>query len=415
MILSDMYIYDGGSLIKENHYQVTNSSELSYMVPIDPAKVPDISQLEGYMLCQWKKEGSDTMVSQTVNIRFLYESSLYGYVEETKLNDPVSKTGKDTVVVTYARTPSQIESVDYKYEEKLIGDHQELILDVSYDAVLKDVKYVGASPKNFYLIVHFETLGSAQYIVTDDFRDHYAECFTVDGNRVRFTLSNKYWGIPIEFPKLAYDSRTRLCGEVPFTVQGTKNENLFGEIAIVLQPDTFESDTWCKTYPLELVWGCLEGNMEVSMADGSRKKIKNIKVGDRVRCENGGQGTVTNVWSGQEEKDLMCLELSNGEKLICTESHPIAISTGYVMARTLTGMSELVSEAGESVKLTGMYPVTENEVYNLDVETDGAEGHFYASGVKVGDNKKQNDMGKIVKADNTLTQFQKEIVSLYSE
>ena len=88
-----------------------------------------------------------------------------------------------------------------------------------------------------------------------------------------------------------------------------------------------------KTKQLEDRWyqkiisACLHGDSLVSMSDGSYKKIKDIKIGDKVVSYNETKRSlpinkVTNVWN-QGIKPVYRVTLENGDYLDCTRDHPI--------------------------------------------------------------------------------------------
>lgn len=82
-------------------------------------------------------------------------------------------------------------------------------------------------------------------------------------------------------------------------------------------------DRWYQ----KIISACLHGDSLVSMGDGSYKKIKDIKVGDKVVSYNETRKSlpinkVTNVWN-QGIKSVYRVTLENGDYLECTDDHPI--------------------------------------------------------------------------------------------
>lgn len=73
---------------------------------------------------------------------------------------------------------------------------------------------------------------------------------------------------------------------------------------------------------------CCEINTFVLMADGTKKKVKDIKIGDRVKTLTGVQ-TVTAVGIPQE-KECVVEELPNGEKQIQTMNHKVLTKNGWI-------------------------------------------------------------------------------------
>ena len=82
-------------------------------------------------------------------------------------------------------------------------------------------------------------------------------------------------------------------------------------------------DRWYQ----KIISACLHGDSLVSMSDGSYKKIKDIKIGDKVVSYNETKRSlpinkVTNVWN-QGIKPVYRVTLENGDYLDCTRDHPI--------------------------------------------------------------------------------------------
>lgn len=413
-IIGDIYLYRNGELITHNQDSTCSNK---YMIISAETALQEIHKediIEGLGVFTWQKD--DNMYSQIHHIQKVHTNELYGYVETVKLIDPVSKTGKDTVVVCYDRTPSDGESVDYVYPYKLINNAQELILDVNLEIKLKDdVEYGSASVRDFYLLINSEKNGSAMYCVDDTFRDNYRKCFTWEGNTVNFSLTDNQWGVPIPLGRMDYANLMWIQGQIPFIVKGRDNPNLSGDIQIILNHGTSEKPEEINTPLMRLLWGCLAIDTMILMGDGSHKKIQDIKIGERVNCGEGKIGMVINTWTGVENEELVCIEMSNEKYLKCTKSHPIMTNKGYLEACKLTEETTLISENNEEIKIIAMYPIREETVYNLDIEVDGDEGCFFAEDVKVGDNMIQNRMFSIKDQQNkAITKIQEEVLKFYS-
>ncbi|MDD2972557.1 MAG: Hint domain-containing homing endonuclease [Lachnospiraceae bacterium] len=400
-------VYQNGVLLLDICDGVDNVNQMRVVGEIPKESLDKEFPLEGYVTYMWA-DGT-TMKTQEQKIENLYTSSIYGYVSDTKLKDPMSKHNRNDVVVTYNRNPMHGEIVDYNYTAGSIDGKDELVLDVSFETTLKDVNFMGVSDKNFFLRADFANIGSAQYKKTDQFV--YNNCFSKDGDKVIFKLNPIAWGIPIEFGKLDYLSRMHITGCIPFIVRGIKNTNFYGEVQIMLHETAPVKGEDCRTYPIELLWGCLAAGTQITMADGVTKNISDVIIGDMVLGKDGKADKVINTWTGTEEKELVCIEMENGKRLRCTEGHPIATDRGYVKARELNGSYKLIDENGEYIQICGMYPVVEKKVYNLDIETDEEGGAFFAEGILVGDNAMQNHLN-ITHGENELTSLQLEMKKL---
>lgn len=81
-------------------------------------------------------------------------------------------------------------------------------------------------------------------------------------------------------------------------------------------------DRWTQ----ELALSCLDENSPIAMSDGSYKKIKDVKVGDKVISYNEVKRTlptnkVLNVWD-RGYKESYKITLENGDSVIATDDHP---------------------------------------------------------------------------------------------
>lgn len=86
---------------------------------------------------------------------------------------------------------------------------------------------------------------------------------------------------------------------------------------------------------------CLDKNELVLMAEGSRKKIADIKVGEQVisidpdTCELI-TSTVINQYVKPTTKSIVTVSTISGRKLTCTDDHPILTESGWKQAGSLT-------------------------------------------------------------------------------
>ena len=81
-------------------------------------------------------------------------------------------------------------------------------------------------------------------------------------------------------------------------------------------------DRWTQ----ELALSCLDEDSPIAMSDGSYKKIKDVKVGDKVISYNEVKRTlpinkVLNVWD-KGYKESYKITLENGDSVIATDDHP---------------------------------------------------------------------------------------------
>lgn len=87
---------------------------------------------------------------------------------------------------------------------------------------------------------------------------------------------------------------------------------------------------------------CLSKDEKVIMADGSRKLISEIKIGDQVvtvnpyTCEQS-IANVINQYVKSTDKNIISLTTLNGSKLVCTDDHPILTNKGWMKAGLISG------------------------------------------------------------------------------
>jgi len=133
--------------------------------------------------------------------------------------------------------------------------------------------------------------------------------------------------------------------------------------------------------------GCLNENTMVMMADGSNRRIKDLRIGDMVERTMGGTCRIENIWRGYEE-ELIELKLENEKQLSITKDHPIITDKGVVRAITIKAGDLLLTVDGYEKVVSIEIIKYESNVYNL--ELGDPDNYFWAGGIAVGDMKIQN-------------------------
>ena len=135
---------------------------------------------------------------------------------------------------------------------------------------------------------------------------------------------------------------------------------------------------------------CLSADTKISMADGSRKEIINIKAGEKVLSFNAEQPkarlkpAVVKSVAVTEGQRVMWISLgAAGNVLKITPEHKVLLSSGRsVMARDLKEGDELVNSKAKVAVVSDVHFVDDSiTVYNLVLE-DGADG-YVANGIRV--------------------------------
>jgi len=86
--------------------------------------------------------------------------------------------------------------------------------------------------------------------------------------------------------------------------------------------------------------GCIVGDSQIMLSDGTTKLIKDFKGGELVKTFEGEQEVVQLMDQGK--KETIELEFDNGKKIKCTPNHPIHTTVGYVEAQYITEEYEVI-------------------------------------------------------------------------
>ncbi|MBD3407515.1 MAG: hypothetical protein GF411_15470, partial [Candidatus Lokiarchaeota archaeon] len=124
---------------------------------------------------------------------------------------------------------------------------------------------------------------------------------------------------------------------------------------------------------------CFSEDTLVSMADGSFKPIKEIQVGDMVKCYNPQSKNVVksrvsevhyHPFSEVKDKSTYNYNLLINSKLVVTPDHPGYINGEWIHFRKAEIGDILINDKGKPVEITSIEKVDlETALYNLEVET----------------------------------------------
>jgi hypothetical protein len=161
--------------------------------------------------------------------------------------------------------------------------------------------------------------------------------------------------------------------------------------------------------------GCFEAGTKVTMADGSKKNIEEIKIGDTVKSYNIYSNTLENSVVEQtyvlnQPDDLVVLTFEDNTVLLTTMTHPFYTKNGWVSLypnfnyRAYEDISmqlfEMMSVGQEFYKITDTGEISttklcriqyrhgldqNHKVYNLDVDTNNT---FFTNSI-LGHNAKE--------------------------
>lgn len=148
---------------------------------------------------------------------------------------------------------------------------------------------------------------------------------------------------------------------------------------------------------LKIYMGCLGKDVKVRMADGSQRRIAEIRIGEKVASIKGAL-EVKDVITGEETQGMMRLYTQRGKGVLATSQHPILTADGIKMVQELkSGEDILVMEDGSRERLTEIQveEICTYSIYNLVLckakgeEIPAEEGFLFADGMTVGDNNMQ--------------------------
>jgi hypothetical protein len=126
----------------------------------------------------------------------------------------------------------------------------------------------------------------------------------------------------------------------------------------------------CNEYkPLYFKRSCIAAGSLVTMADGSRLPVEDVKLGDMVDA-NGTSMKVVNISTGFEYIPMVRLVEEEAEglsDLLITTNHAVLTSDGLVMAGELAAGDTVITEDGPKTLALAAREKYDGNVYNLTV------------------------------------------------
>lgn len=124
---------------------------------------------------------------------------------------------------------------------------------------------------------------------------------------------------------------------------------------------------------------CFVGDTPIAMAGGTFKKIKDVKVGDRVVTWDNGvwtEGTVSNTMVS-ETNTILKMEFDKGKKIFCTPEHPFYVKDkGWVEAKDINE-KDIVLHYPDSERMRMYNPMHRPEIAQKVSETQkGKPGYL---------------------------------------
>lgn len=299
--------------------------------------------------------------------------------------------GKDTINIALFRTPADCKDLDYlcKLGKNEKGQPYFAVPtqgSVSADSTTLRIKEVEA---RCYLTDRQNQNGF--YMVADSNGDQMTQNIKVyfDGVSVKWEHMGKWDSAFLysgNWKEYIFDYLLRV--RIMWTFPGS--EELYTSFFNVTSLDKmqFDEGSYLKILPISIMWGCLGADTLIALADGSQRKIKDIRIGNMVKTENG-VAEVGNVWRGTEEQYLLvCSERSS---LVLTPEHPVLTKTGWKRAVSLSKDDEIRTADGGYALITSIEKKdAQLEVYNLSYR-EKTENTILAEGFVVGNFEAQNN------------------------
>lgn len=132
---------------------------------------------------------------------------------------------------------------------------------------------------------------------------------------------------------------------------------------------------------------CLDERTQILMADGMRKEIWKITIGDYIFSADGKFCMVENIMQSREEN---CLKISceNGFSVIATSEHRFLTTQGWITASAISSDTMLLDELNNPVRVARIDKKDEtHNVFNLLFKSPTI---LIANGLQSGDFAIQN-------------------------
>lgn len=361
-------------IIKSNW--ITKAGDEMYMVT-------EHENVEGYLDYSYK-HSYPAKESRTVELE----------IKDGNWAEPITQTkqtgNQDNIVICFNRTPGYRSDVDYKLMVKEVGGHPVFAVPGKGRlgangavVVLDDPAY---APTAVCCVTKTGGGGGVLEQYTVDYPD---KVFDKDGNDLVYEML--------------------LSWNQTFLSPGGQSANLFDydltlhawfqeKTAVAPRPATLRvtsfdvpdtgNEVLCRIQKLQIMWGCLCEGSRVRMADGSMRRIEEIRIGELTGRDHA-YGRVINCWSGQEEV-LYNLITEDGNSIKLTNNHPVLTERGLMGAAFIRKGTRIMTENGSFAEITAVKELHGCfKVCNL--ELDSEDHLFCAEGFTVGDFQLQNN------------------------
>lgn len=269
--------------------------------------------------------------------------------------------------------------------------------------------------KTFFLEIYVadETGGGGATLNVDDY-DSIAQRFSIDADnpaQLNWNLppgeSAKDPGNPIVFKNIPWSSD--ILAKFFCEIAVVLSDGNFSVVNIISSDSSSQGayDGTLQIMPIDFVWHCLAGETMISMEDGSKKAIKDIKAGDKVLIKGQNNGSVLWTNRGAHKGNVLKIRTNKGREITASHNHvffsenepktaeelqvgePIAVIDGTDI------ISEITSETSGDLLMCNLGI----QEYQNPAKKNLSMGTFYANGFLVGDVNAQRILNYTRKRD----------------
>lgn len=330
-------------------------------------------------------EASATLVSigeddrkNTVMSAKLYANNQFAvsaktdYITKFEVLDPAIKVPDpkySQIRVSYKRD-SQMGYFDYSYDNQPINDAIKLILPVKFRVkVNRDICSIVGLDEDLGYRLYFQHpnggLVEYYYYMGDDTKRSIE---ITENNSEMVVTFDKDWQTLLAFDNLKNAVSTNLDIYGQFNVCVEDQLGKF-PISISFKSNGESFDLLNVSVPqIYMQWGCLGKDTMISMADGSRRRISELQIGESVQNVNYKPCQIMDIITG-DEQEIYQIHTKSGKEIKLTDTHSICIQQNgesqWICVCDLKERQKIVMEHGvEEVSFIDVIPY-HDKVYNL--------------------------------------------------
>lgn len=336
------------------------------------------------------------------------------FVSDFMVEKPHSDHGNVPIQMLYDRSPSSGEVIDYSYTKVKDNAGREVKTCIPLKARLEFITDVSLN-KNDILDENHSFLPNLMFgnppkkhvEYNGNWKEIVDKAFSVYGNSLTIDFSKINNGDDWKSP-MSLNNYTTGSYEIGRTVELHASFSLklkYGglptkaPVSIVsVDPEELKRDArfyhtsngYTAFIPkINIRWGCFAAGTQITMKDGSRKPVEEIRRGD-ILFTMDGPHAVREVYAGLEKYIIhICTE--DNRTLKVTHTHPIVLEDGRMLqARSVRPGHRVMSKEGKAVRIKWVYECAYNGfVYNFEF-SDGKEHVVEADGILAGEFLAQN-------------------------